>query len=154
MKRPLILLSSLLFHSWATAAPITLEALEAKLRDVRFTSFVLENVSLEESLSALRKKAEETDEEPPSGTRGLNLILVPAAKTDPATPAHPPVMVSYSGKEVTLETVLREIAKTANQDVFLTSAGVVLVPIGLPPFPNPQAEKGEIFRKLTDDGKD
>ena len=151
MKRALILLFSLLLHA-AAADPITLEALEAKLRDIRFTSFSIENVPLAEALGALKGKAEEFNEEPPSGRWKLDLILVPAGKTVDPKPAHPPIMVSYSGNDVTLDTVLREIAKTANQDVFLTSAGIVVTPTGLPPFPNPQVEKGEIFRKLTGEG--
>ena len=151
MKRPLILLFALLLHG-AAARPITLEALEAKLRDIRFTWFTVENVPLAEALATLKRKSEELNEEPPSGRWKLDLILVPAGKTVDPEPAHPAIMVSYSGKDVNLDNVLREIAKTANQDVFLTSAGIVVVPKGLPPFPNPQAEKGEIFRKLTAEG--
>ncbi|WAC18771.1 hypothetical protein OVA24_16195 [Luteolibacter sp. SL250] len=155
MKRLLILSCLLLpfFPHGAMAIPV--EVIEARLRDVRFESFSVAEMTLPEALTALKKRVDEmTAENRPPEEAPLLLILVPPAPVAGDPGNHPPLTVSYDGKNVTLDTILREIARTANQDVFLTSAGVVITPKGMPPFPNPEWKEGEIFRKLTSDGRE
>lgn len=145
----------LLFSLVTSAGAIPVEVIEAKLRDIRFVSFEVNNVTLADCLQELERKTEEaTAQDVPPRNHRLEFILVPPESVPSGSTNHPALTVSYQGKGVTLDTVLREIGKTANQDVFLTSAGVVITPVGIPPFPNPEEEKGEIFRKLTGDGKD
>ncbi|RYD26305.1 MAG: hypothetical protein EOP86_26130 [Verrucomicrobiaceae bacterium] len=144
-----------LLHSAACASAVPVEVIEAKLREIRFTSFSVSEATLSDTLTSLRKKADRiTAENPVPGAVPLDIILVPSAAVPGDTGNHPPLTVSYDGSDVTLETILREIGKTANHDVFLTSAGVVFTPKGLPPFPNPSAEKGDIFRQITSAGSD
>jgi len=153
MKRLLILSCMLLPHFPLSASAIPMEVIEGKLRDIRFESFSVQEATLSGALTALKKRVDQaTAESVPPEEAPLLLILVPAAAVAGDPGNHPPLTVSYEGKGVTLETILREIAKTTNQDVFLTSAGVVVTPKGIPPFPNPEGKEGEIFRKLTSDG--
>lgn len=155
MKRVLPVACLLFLHFAACASAGPVEVLEAQLRDVRFGSFGVKEVTLSDALEALKKRVEEAAAESPlPGASPLVIILVPSAPVAGEPGSHPPLTVTYDGRNVTLDTVLREIARTANQDVFLTSAGVVVTPKGTPPFPNPEEPKGEIFRKLTSDGKD
>ncbi|MBX3742930.1 MAG: hypothetical protein KF712_18240 [Akkermansiaceae bacterium] len=152
MKRALSAACLLFLHFAAGASAVPLEVLEAQLRDIRFSSFRVEESTLSDALDKLKKRVEEsTAESPLPGASPLVIILVPPAPVAGDPGNHPPLTVSYDGTKVTLDTILREIARTANQDVFLTSAGVVVTPKGMPPFPNPEGEKGEIFRKLTGD---
>lgn len=152
MKCLLILSCMLLPHLPLCGQSIPVEVIEGKLRDVRFESFSVAEVTLSDALTTLKKRVDEaTAESRPAGEAPLPLILVPPAPVAGDPGNHPPLTVSYDGTKVTLDTILREIARTANQDVFLTSAGVVVTPKGMPPFPNPEGEKGEIFRKLTGD---
>jgi len=154
MKR-LIPALMLLMAACAPATPVNAVVMEAKVREVRFPSFSLVDVTLSEGIDTLQKRTNEfIAETNPPASEPLEIILVPASAITGPEGNHPPATVSYDGKNVTLETVLREIARSTRRDVFLTSAGVVIVPKGLPPFPNPEQEKGEIFRKLTGDGPD
>lgn len=131
--------------------PYNAKVLEGKLQQIILPRVSFIGTTLEEALDFLRQRSVELDQDPPPSTKGVAFVVIPAAGPD-AGSSHAAAgggTINYSGTHVTLEIVLREIAKSANQDVYLTSVGIVVGPRGLPAFPNPKAEKGEILRKLT-----
>jgi hypothetical protein len=131
------------------------DMLEGKIQRIILDEVVIKGLTLQEALDQLALRSKTLDADPDAAQRGVTFILVPPAGPD-TKPDHKDLRaqkVDYTGKNVTLDTVLREVAKTTNHDVFLTSAGIVIAPKGSPPFPNEKADKGEIFRKLTLDGE-
>lgn len=135
--------------------PVRADILEGKVQRIVFDEIVMRGFTLQEALEQLSTRSKTLDADPDPTQRGVTFIVVP-----PSGPFTPPdakdlrhQKVDYSGKNVTLDTALREIGKATLHDVFLTSAGIVIVPKAIPPFPNEKADKGEIFRKLTTDGE-
>ena len=56
--------------------------------------------------------------------------------------------ISYQVRDVSLVTLLTEIAKQAGMDLYTTSSGVVLCPAETKPFPNGLSEEGEVWEQL------
>jgi hypothetical protein len=135
--------------------PVKADIIEGKIQRIVFDEVVMKGFTLREALDQLTTRSKTLDADPDPTQRGVSFILVPPSGpfTSPDAKDLRNQKVDYSGKNVTLDTALREIAKITNHDVFITSAGIVIVPKAIPPFPNEKADKGEIFRKLTTDGE-
>jgi len=131
------------------------QILEGKVQNIILDEVVMRGFTMQEAIELLTQRSKNLDSDPDASLRGVTFIVVPPAGPD-RSPDHNDLRaqkVDYTGKNVSLDTVLREIAKITQHDVFLTSAGVVIVPKGNPPFPNEKADRGEIYRKLTRDGE-
>lgn len=135
--------------------PVRAEIIEGKIQRIVYDEIVMKSFTLQEALEQLATRSKTLDADPDPTQRGVTFIVVPPSGpfTSPDAKDLRNQKVDYSGKNVTLDTALREIGKITLHDVYLTSAGIVIVPRGIPPFPNEKADKGEIFRKLTRDGE-
>lgn len=109
------------------------------------------DTTLGEAVDFLTRRSVELDQDPDLSKKGIRFIIIPAAGPDAGSTQSAPGggLIDYSGTNVTLEVVLRAIASDANQDVYLTSVGIVIAPKGLTAFPNSKAEKGEVIRKIS-----
>lgn len=131
------------------------QILEGKVQNIVLDEVVMRGFTMQEAIDLLTQRSKTLDSDPDASLRGVTFIVVPPNGPD-RSPDHRDLRaqkIDYTGKNVTLDTVLREIAKTTQNDVFLTSVGVVIVPAGNPPFPNEKADRGEIYRKLTRNGE-
>ena len=134
---------------------VAAQILEGKVQNIVLDEVVMRGFTMQEAIDLLTQRSKTLDSDPDASLRGVTFIVVPPSGPDrsPQDKDLRAQKIDYTGKNVTLDTVLREIAKTTQHDVFLTSAGVIIVPKGNPPFPNDKADKGEIYRKLTRNGE-
>jgi hypothetical protein len=82
--------------------------------------------------------------------KGVTMLIIPPDPIHPKLKAgnKEPNLINYQARNVSVTTVLIEIAKQAKHDLYLTSAGVIFCPPGNAPFPNKLAKKGLIWDVL------
>jgi len=130
----------------------------AKLDTIILPVVDFENTSVEEAIDFLRQRSIELDPDKEPTRKGISFIVrqsrVIEESTDDvsiglnpysASLDHP---VNYAAKNVRILDVLSEIARQGKLDAYLTSVGIIVTPEGDPPFPNPKAAKGEVWKVL------
>ncbi len=125
------------------AAPESGKDIQKRIQKITFPSIELKDVSLAEALDHLQRRSKELDGDPDPAMRGVTFTLMPGAGD-----AGAPERIRFSGTGVTLESALRQIAASANRDVYITSTGIVICPAGGQPFPNQDSYSGDIIEKL------
>jgi hypothetical protein len=130
----------------------------AKLDTIVIPVVNFENASAEEAIDFLRQRSIELDPDRESSQRGISFIVrqarpIEASTSDGSSDLNPHSValdypVSYVGKDVPILDVLTEVARQGRLDAYLTSVGVIVTPEGKPPFPNPKATEGEVWKVL------
>lgn len=122
----------------------------AKLNKIVIPVIELNDLSVDEAVDFIRFRSSELDPEPDPAKRGVSMLITrghPAAAE--STPmVKPPARINYRARKVSFLTALSEIARQAGLDVYITSGGIVLCPLGADPFPNGKADRGDVSLKL------
>ncbi|HEY9816423.1 MAG TPA: hypothetical protein V6D20_11575, partial [Candidatus Obscuribacterales bacterium] len=129
---------------------------KAALDRIRIPSVNLEGVTIQQAVSLAWSYAVELDPttiDPKE--KGVTIsVLFPSGKTYcrggavKAFDAELDASIRYQVRDVSLVTLLTEIAKQAGMDLYTTSAGVVFCPAGAKPFPNGLSKEGEAWEQL------
>ena len=136
------------------------DSVVAKLDAIVIPTVDLENASIEEALEYLRLRSIELDPDREPTWRGISFVLRPSRTIEDSTPdpdglldsnpdsALPHSSINYVARNVSLFDALSEVASQSLLDAYLTSVGVIMVPEGKLPFPNPKGTKGEVWKIL------
>lgn len=125
----------------------------AKLDSIIIPVIDFEDTSLEEAMDYLRVRSIELDSYEPIDMRGVSILI----KANPAVPnslslgeSEPFTRIDrLHATNITLTEALIQTCEAAEVDAYLTSVAIVVCPKGIPPFPNPKADSGEVYKKLT-----
>ena len=148
--KPLVFLLSIFLSSLAGAVNESAPDLHKRIQKITFPSVNFRNSTLAEALADLTTRSKELDGDPDESKRGVTFLVIPDTGRvgDAGGDETSTEKIGYSGRNVSLETVLQAIGSSTRRDVYVTSSGIVICPAGTDPFPNKEEFKGDIFRKL------
>ncbi|MEO5915273.1 MAG: hypothetical protein ABIS50_13645 [Luteolibacter sp.] len=142
----------------AVVQPKPGDAIVSKLDAIVIPVVDFDNASAEEAIDFLRLRSLELDPDKEPSQRGVSFIVrrprpIEKSGGEGSTGLNPYSVsldypVNYTAKSVRVLDALSEVARQGKLDAYLTSTGIVLVPEGESPFPNPKATEGEVWKVL------
>jgi hypothetical protein len=134
------------------------DAVIAKLDAIVIPIVDFKDASVEEAIDFLRQRSIELKPERQPTQLGVSFIVLQtrsmknSAQDGSLAPnthrSSPDYTVNYAARDVPLLDVLSEVARQGHLDAYLTSVGIILAPEGMPPFPNPKATEGQVWKVL------
>jgi hypothetical protein len=132
----------------------------ANLKQIVIPVIDFEDTTLDEAVDFLRLRAIELDPEADPAFPGVSIIIryktkvadewVPGINEGSHYFEIPEPIARYQAKNIPLPDALVEICRLTRFDAYITSHGIILCPVGQSPFPSPKGEKGEVWKKLTE----
>ncbi|MGJ8657790.1 MAG: hypothetical protein ACSHX6_15185 [Akkermansiaceae bacterium] len=122
-----------------------------QLDNIILQATYLEKATLVESRNFIISRSIELDDQtldPSKKGVSITIITPPPLPINPLIPEEAPPLITYTARNVSITTAITEFAKKSKHDLYITSAGIVFTPPGIPPFPNKLAKKGEIWDTL------
>lgn len=137
------------------APPNSGDYVVAKLERIVIPIIDFEDIPVEEAVDFLRMRSVELEEGPPE-QRGISFIIKGARPRadDKSVPElglrglNQVPKINYRAKNVGLVTAVKEIARLARLDVYLTNVGIVLCPPGEAPLPVGKMSEEEVWKTL------
>ncbi len=127
-----------------------------RLNTIVIPKIDFEDTSMEEALDFVRRRSIEMDPDEDPNMRGVSIWLAkPGAPeagdgADFTNRAEDPgaIRINYAIENVSLPTLLVEMAKKARLDLHITSRGIAFCSPGKQPFPNPKETEVTIIKTL------
>ena len=129
------------------------EAVVAEIRKIVIPSINFDDITVEEAFDFLRLRSVELGNDAPD-RKGVSMIvkggLIAGKGTDTGLEAPETAIsrttIAYHAENVDFLTAVREIARRARLDVYLTSSGIVVCGRGVSPLPVGKTEGEEIWK--------
>ena len=135
----------------------------AKFDQIIIPRVDMADVTVEEALDFARLSSFKHDPDRDSEFRGFSVVVRQARNVQKGDAVSnqiigidnvaPETFITYAAENVRLLDLLGEIARQAGLDSYLTSDGVVLLPEGSKPFPNPKSNEGDVLKVIRKTNK-
>ena len=155
MKASAFTLALMLINPLACLAGAPGDGIVARLNRIVFPVIDWDDITLSEAVDYMAIRNIELDPERDPSKKGVSIIIksheLKGGNNAPGNKAAVELgltTITYSAKSVPFTTLLAEIARRANLDVYVTGVGIVICQGGDTPFPNSKAEKGEVWETI------
>jgi hypothetical protein len=129
---------------WLKLDGRTITSIAQRFLPIQIPKIDAQDVSLRDLVEFVAHRIRELDPRSPGGISFLYQGFIPENK-GAATSHLQRKRVSYTVENVRVDQVFNDLARLFDVEFHITSVGVVITPIGIPPFPNLKSEWGTTY---------